>query len=786
MKAGHLTTFYRLLMDEQMIVIPKVQRDYVYGRIDGKAPKILDVILNSMLSTLRHNRQEIYDFIYGGAYEKNGQTHAGMIPLDGQQRLTTLFLLHFYASVIQHIPAEETTFLKGFRYETRQSANDFGTHLLGPMRENILKCYTPDIKICDLIRNDALYSPTYANDPTISSMLVVLEAIESKFRTFIKTRFRRTSIGLWDALTTRDNLCFYHITLDRFGLSDDLYIKMNSRGKSLTDFEIFKADLEERIRAIYPEKVDMIACKIDTRWIDMIWSQYRSEPQKADSAYMILINNILRLLWHWKKGETSHIDADLLHSTISTHDDVDMFESIMDIMYKVYLKGFADEWNKHFYHDSDTILGKAEKIRQFTGAMSGTSIFIVAMSHRMTNPELVQLLGSYLVENSALSPADSLKALRITRNLITANQRANNFRIIDMPGFLSDIEHIVANITKAPIPAKTTFLSTAAEEEAFKINLNQSDYEHLLRYENHKVLSGSVALFMNEYIPDGSKDCTNLFNQLDHFEKIFDNNCMSMEGFEKIRTNLINLKLDYWQWEYADLQGDDTRYLFIHTPNDYTDFLTANKRRHNQHAILKIIATLPSADMLVPHQTKCQEFAISDFRYYMSKYYASNSTETKYGYYGWHNIMSYPLDVYLLNSSYFGSTNLAWSMMLHILHDKFYNHPVHKGNMSWDPHQAPLHFTKIDLVVDFIENRWIITTSTQTISDRLASLSKLIPITPSKKGNITSYTLYNSRLSRPDYVECIASVINALTNRFSLLPRGWINNRFALIGRNSG
>lgn len=40
MKAGHLTTFYRLLMDEQMIVIPKVQRDYVYGRIDVRTGSI--------------------------------------------------------------------------------------------------------------------------------------------------------------------------------------------------------------------------------------------------------------------------------------------------------------------------------------------------------------------------------------------------------------------------------------------------------------------------------------------------------------------------------------------------------------------------------------------------------------------------------------------------------------------------------------------------------------------------------------------------------------------------
>lgn len=34
------------------------------------------------------------------------------------------------------------------------------------------------------------------------------------------------------------------------GLTDELYIKMNSRGKPLTVFEHFKAELEREIRAL--------------------------------------------------------------------------------------------------------------------------------------------------------------------------------------------------------------------------------------------------------------------------------------------------------------------------------------------------------------------------------------------------------------------------------------------------------------------------------------------------------------------------------------------------------
>ena len=48
-------------------------------------------------------------------------------------------------------------------------------------------------------------------------------------------RFRR--------LTDRDQpaIHFHVLNLAEMGLDDDIYVRMNSRGKPLTDFEIFKA-----------------------------------------------------------------------------------------------------------------------------------------------------------------------------------------------------------------------------------------------------------------------------------------------------------------------------------------------------------------------------------------------------------------------------------------------------------------------------------------------------------------------------------------------------------------
>ena len=70
---------------------------------------------------------EVLDFVYGASYASTSDSHTGMIPLDGQQRLTVLFLLHLWFSFSRkrdRTPIEIEPLLN-FRYETRTSANDF-------------------------------------------------------------------------------------------------------------------------------------------------------------------------------------------------------------------------------------------------------------------------------------------------------------------------------------------------------------------------------------------------------------------------------------------------------------------------------------------------------------------------------------------------------------------------------------------------------------------------------------------------------------------------------------
>src|SRR5690348_1184106 len=72
------------------IEIPIIQRDYAQGRDSLAVARIRSNFLDVLHGALTTETPVSLDFVYGDVV--NGTLR----PLDGQQRLTTLFLLHWY------------------------------------------------------------------------------------------------------------------------------------------------------------------------------------------------------------------------------------------------------------------------------------------------------------------------------------------------------------------------------------------------------------------------------------------------------------------------------------------------------------------------------------------------------------------------------------------------------------------------------------------------------------------------------------------------------------------
>jgi hypothetical protein len=294
------TTFWKFLQNRK-IVIPIIQRDYAQGRI-GKE-KLREKFLKDLKKALDDNEKLKLDFVYGNI-ENNCFN-----PLDGQQRLTTLWLLHWYiAFKANKLKDNEATF-KNFTYETRTSSREFCNKLCEFSVQNLNE-NDDNLKILKLIENQTWFFSEWKQDPTIQSMLTMLGGTSIKDNkskdiydgfeeVFKDTDKEKDKFEKYWKILTDENKCpivFYYLDLLDLKLSDDLYIKMNARGKQLTDFENFKADL---VGYIKNENIDhennikeSIAHKLDTAWTDIFWKN-KSPSNKIDEIYYAFINRFL-------------------------------------------------------------------------------------------------------------------------------------------------------------------------------------------------------------------------------------------------------------------------------------------------------------------------------------------------------------------------------------------------------------------------------------------------------------------------------------------------------------
>ncbi len=296
------TTFWKFLQNRK-IVIPIIQRDYAQGRI-GKE-KLREKFLKDLKKALDDNEILKLDFVYGNI-ENNCFN-----PLDGQQRFTTLWLLHWYIAFKAGTLKDNEATFKNFTYETRTSSREFCNKLCEFSVQNLNK-NDDNLKIVNLIENQTWFFSEWKQDPTIQSMLTMLggtsikdnkskdiyDGFEEVFKDTDTDKEKDKFEKYWEILTD-ENKCpivFYYLDLLDLKLSDDLYIKMNARGKQLTDFENFKADLVGYIKNENIEHEnnikESIAHKLDTSWTDIFWKN-KSPNNKIDEIYYAFINRFL-------------------------------------------------------------------------------------------------------------------------------------------------------------------------------------------------------------------------------------------------------------------------------------------------------------------------------------------------------------------------------------------------------------------------------------------------------------------------------------------------------------
>lgn len=278
------------------ILIPAIQRDYAQGRTTIAATKIRKDFVEELKGYLWDGASHSLDFIYGYGMD------TFFIPLDGQQRLTTLWLLHLYLGCMTGRMEQISKFV--FNYETRDSSARFCKKLL----ENAEKLLTPDMlqknkeethkpKPSKIIKDEGWWFINWSDDPTICGMLTMLDEIDAQFYDTKENKYTTVAEAgnsLFDQ--NKKPIVFQFMSLSDFHDIDDLYIKMNARGLPLTPFEIFKSKLIEDVeKELSPERQKNFKANIDVVWSDVLWKHRNKDAKNIDvffeRALRILIAN---------------------------------------------------------------------------------------------------------------------------------------------------------------------------------------------------------------------------------------------------------------------------------------------------------------------------------------------------------------------------------------------------------------------------------------------------------------------------------------------------------------
>lgn len=301
------------LLNEYRVIIPIIQRDYAQGRKEN------DYIRKTFLKDIKNclcseqTKQLTLDFIYGNIECKNCDDKR-FYPLDGQQRLTTLWLVYWYVSFKAGKLSEDGERLKKFTYETRRSSRDFCMALCDKV--DSAKGVNDNESIVDYIKSQTWFYSAWLQDPTINAMLRTLggEGDNNIEKIFKQCDFNNLRLQLIKADSNPIQFELMIIGGDKLPISDDLYIKMNARGKPLTNFENFKADLVAWIQD--PQNGDRknfdrvkdtksslsysqhFPIQIDNAWTDVFWDyDYANKREKfdgkIDDQYFAFINRFV-------------------------------------------------------------------------------------------------------------------------------------------------------------------------------------------------------------------------------------------------------------------------------------------------------------------------------------------------------------------------------------------------------------------------------------------------------------------------------------------------------------
>lgn len=417
------------LINKYKINIPIIQRDYAQGRTSEIEKR--ERFLTNIKKHIVENKKMHLDFVYGKIENDI------FYPIDGQQRLTTLFLLHWYFSLKENGKCADV--LLKFEYDTRISSREFCKAIVS--NEIVLPTLTSTECFINYLKNKKWFLRSWLLDPTIKSMLNMIQSIHELF-------YEIEIENVFEILTEDQLITFECLNLGEkeFDLTDELYIKMNARGKQLTNFENFKANFIQLIDNNFEKEVlhhpikgeisysGYFSYRIEKEWTELFWD-YRGEKVTIDKEFFKYFEFITQMCFF---KDTANLLTDSFTNSLDNYEEVYKKEANLLFLFnsldKLYsINSEKDSSLKNFFSQLINTSADFEKVTLLWNTHSDIDLFKCLIKsddlskEDVRNKIILYCILEYLISQNTSSVTTGLSAyVRIIRNLLQARRQKNN------------------------------------------------------------------------------------------------------------------------------------------------------------------------------------------------------------------------------------------------------------------------------------------------------------------------------------------------------------------------
>ena len=452
------SSYFKKLINDYIIYVPEFQRNYLQGDDSNESIKYKrDRLLNDIFDCIKSQSKSIdLGFIYG----RVEQSYKGKLfyPYDGQQRLTTLYFLYLLIYFKFNKYDEIDSIKKKLSYQTRISTNRFIESFLSWIldskeKDNIYNDFWnkdgKDLKGF-IMSQDWFMMNEWNYDVSIINMLSIIVEISRRIKENLGDK---TEIVNFIDKDENNPFQFDFIYVDDISKSDDLYIKINARGKALSPFENLKSDIDG-----YWNNEDKT--KLDAEWTEYVWNQLdendKNKEKSFDNSFYNLLSNIFYLQY------LVGLDQNNINDKI-----------LIEIENK-YKKGIVDkEWiTEKLCHVS------CPMISSFLDAMTGSFKSIKDKQIESVNRKIFGL-GDYQNNNgqNKIERAD-LFEIFVYYYSVSSLFRKNDMEFTDKRNLLNEIETVTNRIIENQRPYLDSPTNLVKALKSVKVLIDSSIKSH--------------------------------------------------------------------------------------------------------------------------------------------------------------------------------------------------------------------------------------------------------------------------------------------------------------------